>query len=757
MDSKLKAPVSSVIDLAWDQKGNLWMGFADHLQSFSMPELKLLESHPISVQTILCDRQGNIWIGSVDGLAELPNRPLRTVPDIDQEGDRDVWNICAARDGGVWIGTTRNLRKVRDGMVRRYHFQIARTHPLQAPVIRGICEMPDGDLWAGGNLLYHLRDSVEGEHQKVDIFCLGETMNAISPAPGNQPLISAYSEIQVRNGKLVDARQEKDLPVGGYLGIFCARNGDAWYGTEGHGIIQFRKGNRTIFTTSHGLPGNVAAVGHEDEEGALWILTDRGVSRLKDGVFANIGSREGLHSDQVLAMLDDQLGNYWFNSHHGIFRVSKKEMNEFADSKRKSVQSVVYGIADGAPSLEGNASGLPNSCRSADGRLWFPTTGGAVVVHPKDAIANDEAPQVFIEQVRAHERDLLAEPQTRDKNRTPFTISPGQGRALIFRYAAIEFSAPDKAQFKYRLEEYDTSWVDAGNQRFAVYAGLPPGNYLFRVIACNRRGIWNQTGASFAFTILPFFYQTWSFRVACVAIGMTALAAISIHRFKTQRRILQLEQAAALAKERERIARDLHDDLGASLTRIAMLSDAARNQTNGHAAESQIDRISHISRELVDNMGQLVWAANPKYDDLQSFAAYIREYAAQLLGPLGVKFQFELRPANPKMPLSAEVRRDLFLVIKEALNNSLKYACPRKIDLTLKADPGILEIIVSDDGCGFSIDRAQSGNGLTNMRQRIEKLGGGIEISSEPNSGTTIAIQLPRANCQDPLPSAKRI
>jgi signal transduction histidine kinase len=526
------------------------------------------------------------------------------------------------------------------------------------------------------------------------------------------------------------------------LGAFQGRDGTVWHGTAERGLWRARQGTLTSFTITNGLSSNTAAVAHEDESGALWILTQQGLIRLKEGHFAKLGLREGLPSEVLLSLLEDDLGNYWFNSHQGIFRLPKQELNEVADSNRPAVQAFLYGTADGAPALEGNASGIPNSCRDSEGQLWFPTIGGVVVVDPKSAMTYDLPPPVHIEHVQADDLTLLSGPEAFRKDGHPVKIPPGHGNGLTFRYTAIDFKAPDKLDFKYRLDGRDTGWIEAGNQRFAVYSGLPPGPYVFRVKARNARGIWNESGASFAFTLMPFFYQTWTFRILSAVALLAFAAALVRYRFNMERRVLRLEQAAALARERERIARDLHDDLGSSLTRIAMLSEIARRQPQGE--EKSIERVATISRGLVDSIGELVWATNPKYDNLDGMAAYFRQYAAQFIEPFGIAFRFETSGEPLAGAVNAELRRELFLVLKEALNNVAKHAQAREVALGIHVHHGVLQLLVADNGSGMSeVKERAFHQGLANMRQRIGRLNGAFRIESAPGKGTIITASVP--------------
>jgi len=236
---------------------------------------------------------------------------------------------------------------------------------------------------------------------------------------------------------------------------------------------------------TNGLPSNTAVVAHEDETGALWILTDRGLSRFKDGCFANISSRQGLHNDVVLALLDDQIGNYWFNSNQGIFRAAKKELNEVADGVRPPLTVCAMALR----MARRTSRAMPTAGPTPAGRqrpALVPHHWRSGRYQPKGSGALRRSTPVLIEQVLANEHALPFQPERRDEASEPFQIAPVKAHpGLPLHRDRIQRAG--EGQVKYRLDGHQTHWIDAGNQRFAVYAGLAPGPYVFRVLACNRR------------------------------------------------------------------------------------------------------------------------------------------------------------------------------------------------------------------------------------------------------------------------------
>ena len=329
-------------------------------------------------------------------------------------------------------------------------------------------------------------------------------------------------------------------------------------------------------------------------------------------------------------------------------------------------------------------------------------------------------------------------------------IGPGH-RRYEFRYTGLSFSAPEGVRFRTRLEGLDQEWTEAGTSRVASYSRLPPGRYTFKVRACNRDGVWNQTGASLAFTVMPFFWQTgwflWvSFGGFATVVGG---AAWFVARRRDQRRIERLERITALEQERSRIARDIHDDLGANLTRIAWLSELAdTDKAMPDRVEAHSRKISGYARQMVRSLDEIVWAVNPRNDTLQSLAQYLTYHAHEYFDPTAVNCRLEIPSDLPAMSLPSETRHDLFLALKEALNNVLKHAAASEARIRLSIVDTVLTLAVEDNGRGFdpaALPPGRPGHGLENLRQRIEGLGGQFQCESAPGRGTrlTFTLKLP--------------
>jgi signal transduction histidine kinase len=325
---------------------------------------------------------------------------------------------------------------------------------------------------------------------------------------------------------------------------------------------------------------------------------------------------------------------------------------------------------------------------------------------------------------------------------------------IEFHYTGLNYDAPDRVRFRYRLDGLDTDWIEAGTRRAALYSSVPPGSYRFQVIACNGDGVWNETGASLKLRVLPHFWQTW-WAITLAAVGLVALVGrvvVLVEKRKHQRQLRKLEQERALERERTRIARDLHDEMGAKLCRISFLSEGARlGDQSSEDLQDQISSISDASREVLQSLDEIVWAVDPQNDTLDQLASYIGQYVEEYFQKTGIKWEVDL-PARPlQYPLSSHTRHDLFLAMREAFTNVLKHSGATRAKVCMTCENSTIEIVISDNGAGFDPvatevggDEASMnfGNGLRNMRQRMADIGGQCVVESALGRATTVRFRL---------------
>jgi signal transduction histidine kinase/ligand-binding sensor domain-containing protein len=693
----------------------------------------------------ISNREGGLWIGTTENGLYLVQRKKAAV--ISQESGlahNDVWSIAQGQDGSMWIGTSGGLTRLKEGLFTHY----GTNEGLLGQQARTVAVDKSGRVWAGTDAQFskqtgalHLLEGSRFTNLEQSSGFSAGNVRWLTPAVDDSLwIISDAGLTQWKDGNMRSNFEKSVRP----WSVFLDQKQTLWLGNNWIGKAE---GNRVHwFGIKEGMEQGYYSVAHEDEHGALWVLSsDKGVLRYRDGRFARVSSRQGLFSDLNLCLLDDGFGRYWFNCYKGIYWVRKEELNLVADGKKERITCVAYGVEDGILSLEGNGGNSPNACKAKNGLLWFPTTKGVAIVDPKTTLQDDNAPTVMIEEVRC-DGELVKRTMPMLAPHVPeameMKLHAGRGRSIVISYGAPSFIAPEKTHYRYRLKGQDKDWVDAQGQPFVQFTSLKPGHYNFQVTACNHRGVWNLNGAELAFAIAPFYYETWTFYGICAVGVLGAAGGIQAYRSSVQRRILVLEREAALAKERERIARDMHDDLGANLTRIARLSELAK--VEGGEMPRRLEKISRAAGELVDSIGELVWATNPKYDHLESMVAYFREYTAQHFEGAEIECHVDFPEAVPAASVSADFRRQLFLVLKEALHNVTKHAQATKVWVSLEISGKQLRLEVRDNGKGMDCKESpEFHHGLSNMRERVRSLGGKLEIESELGKGTVVEAEVP--------------
>ena len=694
------------------------------------------------------DRENNLWCGTGAGLVVIRQNNLETISPPDNWKSCPVLSVLPAPDGALWLGTEgAGLYRLQNGEWTNFDS----AQGLSNPFIWALASDSAGRIWAatwGGGLFA----------QKDDAFDIAPGLESFHrPIPALLFLSdglwigTAVGPLRYQNGRLEQFSEIAGEPFGEVRSIAHDKSGARWFGTAGAGLVRLQNGHFHRFKKSDGLSSDFIECLHFADDGALWIGTfGGGLDRFKDGKFSVVNDEQGLPNSVIGHIESDGRGYFWMSSYGGILRVNETDLNRCADGKLTEVSFLTYGINDGLPTLECSEGSQSAGGKTADGRLWFPTAKGLVAVDPAGIKLNPLPPPVRIETMRVDGKKVA---DRRDAG--PLKIPPGRHR-IEFEYTGLSFVAPEKVRFKYRLNDLDTEWADVGTKRVATFDYIPPGNYSFQVTACNNDGVWNNTGASLKFKVLPYFWQTTAFRVLGGLASM--LAAGGAVWFDTRRRMRRsLERAERqrdIERERSRIARDIHDDLGASLTRIVMLCQSDRGEMPlPESLNKNLNRIFATARESTRAMDEIVWAVNPRHDRLDSLAGYLSRFANEYLSLAEVRCRLNVPLHLPMLPVTAEVRHNLFLAFKEALHNIVKHAAANEVRVELKLEAAQLALQVADDGRGFdtatpggghaAAGRIASGNGLANMQRRLGEIGGACEIRSQPGRGTTVTFTVP--------------
>ncbi len=692
----------------------------------------------------LCeDREENLWCGTGEGLVLVRPSNLETVSPPDKWRSCPVLSVLPAPNGALWVGTEgAGLYRLQDG--KWTNFDSAQG--IRNSYIWSLAADHQGKIWAGtwGGGLFAQKDD------RFD-FAPGLT-NFLLPIPallfteGRLWIGASEGAARYQHGKLEQLNEIDGKPFGDVRALARDHAGALWFGTAGTGLVRLQDGTFRRFTKSDGLSSDFIECLHFGDNQSLWIGTfGGGLDRFKDGKFSVINRAQGLPNGVIGHIESDGRGYFWMGSYGGVLRAREEDLNRCADGGITNVPFLTYGINEGMPTLECSEGLQSAGCKTADGRLWFATAKGLVSVDPANVKTNSLPPPVVIESMVVDDHPFAA----------PFKVPPGRHR-IEFEYTGLSFVTPEKVRFKCRLNNLEPDWVDAGAKRVATYNYVPPGNYLFQVTACNNDGVWNEHAASLAFEVLPYFWQTTWFHV-CGGLA-TVLAAGGVVWFDTRRRMRRrLERAERqrdIERERSRIAQDIHDDLGASLTRIVMLSESVHGDARlPEPITINLDRIYRTARELTRAMDEIVWAVNPRHDRLDSLANYLSRFAYEYLSVAKIRCRLDVALQLPSIPVAADVRHNLFLAFKEALHNVVKHALADEVRVQLQLEPSKLILIVADNGRGFDPadlqkirskeDRIARGNGLANMTRRLAEIHGSCDICSTPGVGTSVTFVVP--------------
>jgi len=698
----------------------------------------------LSSETILSlcfDREGDLWVGTDGGGLNRVKRSRFRI--LQGTGEWVVQSVSADARGGLWIGCNGGELAYAsvDGELTRYQTS------EDLPSIKSVAVDHEQNVWVGtwGRGLFEL----EGERFQpiltaglfqAAVVAIHEDREGTLWVGTQTGLISAGRTYTTQDGLTHNAVQA----------IADDAEGNLWIGTAGGGLNRLKDGRFVAYRKMPDqLPSDQINALHVDADDVLWIATEGGgLARLENGRWASFTKRDGLPSNNLGYLFEDRQGFLWLGSNVGLLRVARSALNAYAQGKTNALPVRAYGKADGLPTRECTSGSQPAASATPDGRLWFPTIKGLVFVDPSDLVPNPVPPPVTIESVLVDREEM--------SSRAPHAGSPAAvtlpaGKELLeIYYTSLNLAASESARrFRFRLEGHDNDWINAGNGRIARYSKLPPGQYTFRVTAANEDGVWNPTGATLAVTVLPPFWRTWWF-LAVSAGTLLALIAGSVYYISTQRlqrQLAALRQKEALERERARIARDLHDQLGANLTQVSLLGELVEADKNEpDEVEDHARQICQTARETTHALDEIVWSANPSNDTLEGLVNYVCKYAQEYLALAGLRYRLDVPSPLPPRSLQPELRHNVFLAAKEAVNNIVKHAQATEARISLKLAPEGFTLEIADNGrgpAGTETQAAKSRNGLRNMRKRMRDIGGSFRIAPAKGGGCVVHLLVP--------------
>jgi signal transduction histidine kinase/ligand-binding sensor domain-containing protein len=601
--------------------------------------------------------------------------------------------VLKASDGTIWLGASNGLHEMKaDGSIRRLALPGARRDEVWSLAI------DSEGLWVGTGF-GRLHRLANGEFQTINF-------------GGDREPIKAF------------AREAND---------------SLWVGTRGNGLYRRMDDRWDRFDRNSGLFSNIIRVLHLDPEGRLWVGSDGGglSLRLDNDRFISITTQEGLPNNTVSQILLDPQGRLWVGTHRGLAVFDKSAVADITAGRLDALHPLLINEADGMPADELTiVPPLPTS----DGTTAFATTRGFFRLNMKDFHAKPVRPPVYIEEIRANGNRI---------NFIPKHISlPAGTDRLEVSFTALNFHDPGRLKFRSRIIGIDDDWILLDKRRVTEYRNLRPGTYQFQAEATSGNGLWSANPAVVDITIAPQFWQTGWFQIVAIAasFGMVAALVWMSERRRAQRKIEIFKRRQAVDAERARIARDLHDDIGASLTQMALQSQLAeRNVTRlPERAANHLQEVFKTASRMTRTLDEIIWAVNPKHDTLENFVLFLVSHAQGVAESAGLRCLINVPDSIPDRIMPSNIRHHLYLAAKEVLHNIVKHANASEINLRITLDGGACVIHIGDDGIGFE-NRAAAidADGLLNMRDRLEKIHGTCTRQSSSGHGTSVEMRVP--------------
>jgi signal transduction histidine kinase/streptogramin lyase len=719
-----------------DRQGSLWIG-TQNQGLFRLHQGRIdqfARTDGLSgdfVTTFLEDVEGDVWVATLNGLDRFRDVTVTTMSTKQGLSADTVLSVRASHDGSVWIGTVAGLNRWKDGAITRHPMPHALPHVGAASLF----EDRRGRLWVSSprGLVYF----EPGRSTAVRVMADGH-VHAIAEDRAESLWVSHQESGLIRLEHATVVESFRWATLGGKNARALAADpsdGGLWLGFFQGGLAYFKDGQvRLSYTVADGLGHGEVRHLRLDSDEALWVATEGGLSRLKNGAITTLTNKNGLPCAAIRWTIEDDSGALWLYSACALVRVDRSEVNAWVANPQRPLQITVYDSSDGVPSHSEVSSYSPTVARSTDGRIWFASHEGAMVVDPRRVPFNAVAPPVHIEQITADRKTYDVASQS---------VLPPLIRDLRIDYTALSLRAPEKVQFRYWLEGRDQDWVDARNRRQAFYTDLPPRSYRFHVIASNNDGVHNQQGAVWSFSIQPALYQTAGFRVAAtlfVMIGCLALYRMRVARLARQ---LNLRFEERLA-ERTRIAQELHDTLLQSVLSASMQLHVFADQLE-YPERSPLDHVLERLRQAAGEGRQTVQALRTHADVTDDLELALARDAESLRGQQAINIGAVLQ--GKRQPLRPVIRDDVYRIGREALANTFRHAGATRVEIELEYSVDGLRVCVRDDGCGMAPSIVEAGRpghwGILGMRERAERIGATLTVLSAPSAGTEVELLVP--------------
>ena len=674
-------------------------------------------SYVTGIQT---DSSGNMWMGTENGVVRLEKNGKQTLfsskgNSAETTASNYIWTVLVDRNNNIWAGTNNGLIFIdtKTGKLSRFISEKNNPNSLIGNRIMSLLQSSEGKIWIGSS------SGISVYEPETKIF-----MNYKS-YPDNPDSLGYHI----------------------VTSLFENSKKEIWIGTNGGGVFKYLKSENKFKRFQHnskissGLSSNSVMAIAEDKNGFMWFgtISQGGLNRLNaDGkTFTKFTVKNGLQNDQIEGILTDDLHNLWVSTAEGISRISLKD---------SSVDN--YDYRDG---LNGNTFDFGGYEKDKYGNIYFCGNNGFTKIIPSEISARPYYPEIVFTGFLKYNTPFLLDSSITAKQIIELNYDD---QYFSIQYSALEFEMKSKIKYAFKLEIYDEHWIENGSNETVTYTHLEPGNYVFKVKSTNTDGRWNSESKSIQLIVKPPFWKTWWFFLinGLMIAGSFAgtIRYISIRNLK--KKIGQLEQERELRetreKTKEKIARDLHDDVSTTLSSMSLYLESAKNKIKSNPETSQqiLEKLQTLSSQAKESMEEVVWSLSPKNDTLINLMNRMKDTAAELCLENGIQFETNQESDEKDYVISETVRKNIYLIFKEVINNSLKHSGASKISLFCGTEKENFYLTIKDDGTGTELsgktEKSKGGNGLLNIKKRAQELNAELNIISSPNEGMSVEIRI---------------
>ena len=706
-----------------------------------LPENTTYEKSFNSINIVFVDANGILWVGT-KGYGVYKYNPQSEKFHLTNTSS--IYFISPLNDGNVLMncGGIDNLQQF-DVASSKYINWLAPLNQTQQKSIsnqNGIVDCAvqdaDGTLWLGKQNLIAFNNNT------LNNYIIDSTLNFIFPIWanknkelwfGSEQALCCFNTVTKKKRKYNYPSGVVNEPYKFIESIYQSYNGILWIGTT-MGLYRFdpKTGNWKQYKNQ---PDDSASLSFDlvfticadpiEPERYLWIGTNGGLNKfdIKTGRCKRLAEANGLANSVIYGILSDADANLWMSTNKGISRYNPRK-NQFRN----------FEIRDGLQSNEFNRYAY---CKTASGYLFFGGVNGFNYFKPEDLHDNSFQPKVQFTDFRLNNSPVSSfEDGTLKK---PIFLCDEivldyKNNVITIDFASFDFASSQRNLFQYKLEGFNTKWVQSGTVNSATYTNLNPGTYIFKVKGSNSDGVWNDNITAIRLIILPPWYMTWWFR-----LGLVLLVGLIIYGLYWYR----LNEALQLQNIRNRIAGDLHDEIGSTLSSVSLFSEVIKKKSKAKFPEAlpMLNRITENIDDMMEAMNDIVWTINAKNDNFEHLLNRIRATAVEVFEAKGYELHLDFDEQLNTLSLGMQDRKNLYLIIKEAINNIAKYAEGKNVWMHLSVHKKQITFQIKDDGIGFDLNQIKTGNGMFTMKKRASELKGDLQIDAKPNAGTSIQLK----------------